>query len=77
MYQNIAKSPEAFEKGLNGAEDNPSDVDAMLGPSGETVPQQRRLVSVTGSAKPFQTFSDRHPYEGERVCIAPYAQPQV
>ncbi|KAI4925706.1 hypothetical protein J4E86_011808 [Alternaria arbusti] len=58
MYQNIAMSPKVFERGLVEAEDIPSNVDAILGPSGESIPQQRRLDSITGSANPFQTFSD-------------------
>ncbi|KAI4625534.1 hypothetical protein J4E80_002666 [Alternaria sp. BMP 0032] len=55
MYQTIEKTLEAFEKGLIGAEDDLSDLDAILGPSGESFPQQRRLDSFTGSANiPFR-----------------------
>ncbi|KAI4605989.1 hypothetical protein J4E83_010255 [Alternaria metachromatica] len=63
MYQTIEKTLEAFEKGLIGAEDDLSDLDAILEPSGESIPQQRRLDSFTGSANiPFrhsQTASSR------------------
>jgi len=62
MYQTIAQTLEAFEKGLIGAEDDLSDLDAILRPSGESVPQQRRLDSFTGSAtphRPSRTASSR------------------
>ncbi|KAI4712674.1 hypothetical protein J4E89_002942 [Alternaria sp. Ai002NY15] len=63
MYQVIAQTLEAFEKGLIGAEDDLSDLDAILRPSGESVPQQRRLDSFTGSAnipfRPSRTVSPR------------------
>ncbi|KAI4702103.1 hypothetical protein J4E81_002465 [Alternaria sp. BMP 2799] len=71
MYQTIEKTLEAFENGLIGAEDDLSDLDAILGPSGESVPQQRRLDSFTGSANiPFRhsrTASSR----SARATISP------
>ena len=74
IYQTIAKTLEAFEKGLIGAEDDLSDLDIILAETGESAPQQRRLDSFTGSAsphRPSRTTSSRMAMATESRTVSP------